>query len=72
MGEAVKAPPLFYIKESYMKWVKPNGTEIETRDTEEIVAYCKSLGWKEKKTARRGRPRKEAVKSSDDSPAADD
>ena len=55
-----------------MKWVKDNGTEIETRDTEEIVAYCKSLGWKEKKAAQRGRPRKEATESSADPSASVD
>jgi hypothetical protein len=35
-----------------MKWVKPSGVEIETRDTEEIIEYCESLGWK-RKTSRR-------------------
>lgn len=32
-----------------MIFVKPNGTEIETNDHPETIAYCKSLGWKEKK-----------------------
>jgi len=41
-----------------MKWTKPDGLEIETRETEEIIEYCESLGWKRK--ARR-RPRKEAA-----------
>lgn len=31
-----------------MKWIKPNGTEIETNDSEETIAYCESLGWKRK------------------------
>jgi hypothetical protein len=43
-----------------MKWVKPSGVEIETRDTEEIIEYCESLGWK-RKTSRR--PKKEAKDS---------
>lgn len=30
-----------------MKWRKDNGTEIETNDSMETVAYCVSLGWKE-------------------------
>jgi hypothetical protein len=30
-----------------MKWVKPNGTKIETNDTAEVLAYAKSLGWVE-------------------------
>ena len=39
-----------------MKWTKPNGTEIETRDTEEIRAYLTSLGYQDKKP--RGRPKR--------------
>lgn len=31
-----------------MKWIKPNGTEIETNDMKATVEYCKSLGWKER------------------------
>lgn len=32
-----------------MKWIKPNGTEIETNDDEETVKYCQQLGWEKKK-----------------------
>lgn len=46
-----------------MIWIKPNGTEIETRDTEEIREYLSSLGWKEKKP--RGRPKKVKDDNSD-------
>lgn len=28
-----------------MKWTKPNGTEIETNDLPETIAYGRSLGW---------------------------
>jgi hypothetical protein len=56
-----------------MKWIKPNGTEIETNDREETIEYCKSLGWKdaaEKKP--RGRPRKEVTDSPDATPGGED
>jgi hypothetical protein len=44
-----------------MVFVKPNGTEIEVRDDEDVIAYCKSLGWKEKIVRR-----KKATKSQDE------
>ena len=34
---------------SKIKWVKPNGNEIETNGEKATVAYCESLGWKRKK-----------------------
>jgi hypothetical protein len=49
-----------------MKWIKPNGIEIETTDTEEVIEYCESLGWKRAEQKRRGRPRKEVATSSSD------
>lgn len=39
-----------------MKWKKENGTEIETNDKPETIAYAKKLGWKEIK------PKKKNVK----------
>lgn len=32
-----------------MIWIKPNGIEIETDDSQATIEYAKSLGWKEKK-----------------------
>lgn len=29
-----------------IKWIKPNGNEIETNDLPATVDYCESLGWK--------------------------
>lgn len=29
-----------------IKWVKPNGLEIETNDMTATIEYCESLGWK--------------------------
>jgi hypothetical protein len=49
-------------------WKKPNGTEIETRDTDEVKEYCASLGWKPADEKPRRRPRAQAA--SDD--AADE
>jgi len=49
-----------------MKWIKPNGTEIETRDTEEVIAYCESLGWKNADAKPKGRPRKKVAETSDE------
>jgi len=31
-----------------MIWIRPSGTEIETNDLKKTIAYCKSIGWKEK------------------------
>ena len=28
-----------------IKWVKPNGTEIQTNDRPETIEYCESLKW---------------------------
>ncbi len=36
-----------------MKWVKPNGNEIETNDKPATVKYCESLGWKKKATKKK-------------------
>lgn len=55
-----------------MKWIKPNGTEIETRDTEDVIAFCKSLGWKDAEAKPRGRPRKQVIDSLDVPPDAED
>lgn len=41
-----------------IKWTKPNGTEIETRDTPEIVEYAASLDWKRKAAAKKAAPKK--------------
>ena len=36
-----------------IKWIKPNGNEIETNDAPATVAHCEALGWKRaKKTAK--------------------
>ena len=32
-----------------MIWIKPSGIEVETNDMPETIAYCNSIGWKEKK-----------------------
>lgn len=29
-------------------WIKPSGLEIQTNDRPETIAYCESLGWKQK------------------------
>lgn len=46
-----------------IKWVKQNGSEIETNERKETVKYCESLGWKRKdeqqQQAKRGRPSKQ-------------
>ena len=45
-----------------MFWTKPNGTKIETNDSDETIAYCKSLGWKpavKPKKTKRTSPSKE-------------
>jgi hypothetical protein len=57
-----------------MKWVKPNGTEIETLDTEEIIAYCESIGWERADASKkpRRRPRKQAVDSPDEPEGGDE
>ena len=47
-----------------MKWIKPNGTEIETRDTPEIAEYAKANGWK--------RPRKKSQPVPKTEPKGDD
>ena len=46
-----------------MKWMRPSGTEIETRDTEEIREYALSLGWEEVKRCRKPKPKPEAKPS---------
>lgn len=45
-----------------MKWLKPNGTEIETSDRKEAVEYCESLGWKPIKKAVKKKAVKKAAK----------
>lgn len=44
-----------------MKWVKPNGIEIETNDLKATVKKAESLGWK-KATAKKAAPKKAAKK----------
>jgi hypothetical protein len=47
-----------------MKWIKPNGQEIETNDRPETIEHCESIGWKEaRKPAKEKQtlPRKEDV-----------
>jgi hypothetical protein len=40
-----------------MKWIKPNGQEIETNDRPETIEHCESIGWKEvKKPAKQKQP----------------
>ena len=49
-----------------IRWVKQNGTEIDTNAEKATVEYCVKLGWDRvdaeatKPKARRGRPKKEA------------
>lgn len=43
---------------SLIKWMRPSGNEIETRDTDEIREYASEQGWKEVKP--RGRKPKKA------------
>ncbi len=49
-----------------IRWVKPNGAEIDTNAEKATVEYCAKLGWDRvdaaaaKPKARRGRPKKEA------------
>ena len=31
-----------------IKWIKPNGNEIETDDDDVTIQYCESLDWKQK------------------------
>lgn len=38
-----------------MKWIKPDGAEIETNDAEATIAKAKELGWKEKKARRKSK-----------------
>lgn len=44
-----------------IKWIKPNGNEIETNDEKATIEYCESLGWEraDKKEA----PKKKAKKT---------
>ena len=35
-----------------MKWVKPNGSEIETNDLPATIEVAKKLGWVEAKSKR--------------------
>lgn len=55
-----------------MLWTKPNGTEIETRDTDEIKAYCESLGWKPATAKPRRRPRAQAASDESADESSDD
>lgn len=36
------------IDKATITWVKPNGNELETNAREETIAYCLSLGFKQK------------------------
>ena len=29
-------------------WIRPSGSELETSDSKEAIAYCESLGWERK------------------------
>lgn len=44
-----------------MIWIKENGSEIETNDRKETIAYAESLGWKRKKAPVK-KPVKKVVK----------
>lgn len=48
-----------------MKWIKPNGNEIETNDEKATIEYCKSLDWKESKgsAAKTAKPAAKADKA---------
>jgi hypothetical protein len=39
-----------------MKWIKPNGQEIETNDRPETIEHCESIGWKEAKKPAKKKP----------------
>jgi hypothetical protein len=44
-----------------IKWKRPSGSELETRDTDEIREYAAQHGWKEvKKTKPKPKPKVEA------------
>ena len=45
-----------------MKWIKPNGTEIETNDLPATIEAAHNLGWKE---AKKKPGRKKKVESDD-------
>jgi len=36
-------------KPEFIKWVKPNKTEIKTNTLPATIAYAQELGWKRKK-----------------------
>ena len=50
---------------SKIKWVKPNGNELETNDNKDTVAYCESLGWKRADAPKKRGPKPKLVKSED-------
>ncbi len=50
---------------STIKWVKPNGNEIETNDLKDTVEYCESLNWK-RADAPKKRGRKPKAEKSED------
>jgi hypothetical protein len=43
-----------------MKWIKPNGNEIDVNDDDATTEYAESLGWKKKEAVKE--PVKEPVK----------
>ena len=45
-----------------MKWIKSNGSEIETNDRKETIEYCKSLGWESVKKEVKKEIKKETKK----------
>lgn len=48
-------------------WVKQSGSEIETNDRKETIAYAESIGWKRKDADKPKRGRKPKVTSDDNS-----
>lgn len=49
-------------KVNNMIWNKPSGSEIETNDDKETIAYCKSLGWTEKEADEKKVTKKKVTK----------
>ena len=40
-----------------IKWIKPNGNEIETNDLPKTIAHCESIGWKRAQKKRGPKPK---------------
>lgn len=41
-----------------MKWIKPNGNEIETNDEKATIEYAEKLGWKRKTVKKKAAKKK--------------